>query len=138
MTMDIPLPVDCRSVAADLLSQPELLAPVFEDSKPVVQELPALLGRYTGERSTRDEARLLLVGALRLLGASDREIETQAGVTRRTIPLMLAALEQSGRITPLKERLATLTGDNAERAQLAAVVVIGLADAAPLGELVQQ
>ncbi len=110
---------DCRTVARELLAQPDLLAPVFSEEPESGQELIHAAGRYTGERSTKDEQRLLLVGALRLLGASDREIERQAGVTRRTIPLLLAELEKSGRITPLKERLSTLTGDNAERSQLA-------------------
>jgi hypothetical protein len=40
-------------------------------------------------------------------------------VTRRTIPVLLAELEKSGRITPLKQRLAMATGDNAERANIA-------------------
>ena len=122
MSTVIPMQ-DCRQLAAELLSQPDLLAPVFADDRESLPEnagaVSPLVGRYTGELSTRDESRLLLVGALHLLGASEREIERQCGVTRRTIPVLLAELERSGRITPLKERLAMVTGANAERAQLA-------------------
>ena len=110
---------DCQAIAAELLNQPELLGAVFEDKKllltPSEQERVATIKRYTGERSTADDQRLLMVGALRLLGATDREIERSCGVTRRTIPVLLAELERSGRVTPLKERLVRLVGDNSER-----------------------
>ena len=60
-----------------------------------------------------------MVGALRLLGATDRQIEAACHVTRRSIPVILADLEKTGRVTPLKDRLALLIGDNAERAAIA-------------------
>lgn len=109
-------------VAKELLEQPALFSEF--DGLPGLSPVPGgttAVARYTGERSTSSQydERNLKVGALRLLGASDREIEQACGVTRRTIPLILAALEKAGRITPLKERLAVLTGQNAERANIA-------------------
>jgi hypothetical protein len=113
---------DCRALAADLLTQPELLRGVFTDSQGQPtndqDERVEAVKRYTGSRSTLDEQRLLMVGALRLLGASDREIESACGCTRRTIPVLLAELERAGRVTPLKERLVQIVGDNAERSSL--------------------
>lgn len=110
---------ECKQLAGELLLQPELLRAVFSDSAPLetVEELQRAeaIKRYTGERSATDDSRLLMVGALRLLGASDREIERTCGVTRRTIPVLLQELERSGRVTPLKDRLIRLVGDNAER-----------------------
>ncbi len=110
--------VDCESVARDLMRQPELLAQVFDEpaAEPVAKA-PAVQ-RYTGARSTLDEQRNLKIGALRLLGASDREIARACGCTTRTIPVVLRDLEKAGRLTALKERLAMAVGDNAERTQL--------------------
>ncbi len=123
--------VDCESVARDLMSQPELLARVFDEPAAEPEPKAQTVQRYTGARSTLDEARNLKVGALRLLGASDREIARACGCTTRTIPIVLRDLEKAGRLTALKERLAMLTGDNAERAQLA---LRGLLDRAQDGE----
>lgn len=108
--------------ARELLEQPALFSEF--DGLPGLSPMPGptqAVARYTGERSTSSQydERNLKVGALRLLGASDREIEQACGVTRRTIPLILAHLEKTGRITPLKERLGVLTGENAERANIA-------------------
>ena len=75
--------------------------------------------RYTGDRVIQDEERCLMVGALRLLECSDRQIAKAVGCDVRSIPLMLRSAEKGGRIPALKERLAQLTGSNAERAQLA-------------------
>jgi hypothetical protein len=112
---------ECKAIADELLKQPELLAGVFLDSQPPLPDDQTIVGavkQYNGNRSTTDDDRLLMVGALRVLGASDREIERACGVTRRTIPVLLEALEKSGRVTPLKERLIKLVGDNAERSSL--------------------
>lgn len=110
-------PKTAMDVAQELVSQPALFLE-FDGVRGL--EVPAkALPEYNGKRSTLDERKLLYVGALRLLGASDRQIEEAAHVTRRTIPVLLAELEKSGRITPLKERLARATGDNAERANIA-------------------
>lgn len=75
--------------------------------------------RYTGDRVLMDQERCLMVGALRLLEFSDRQIAKAVGCDTRSIPLMLAAAEKSGRIPALKDRLTRLTGTNAERAQIA-------------------
>jgi hypothetical protein len=79
-----------------------------------------------------NDERLVLVGAMRLLGASDREIEEGCakrgfGLTRRSIPALLRALERSGRITPLRERLIHWTGDNAEASALVLSQLLGRA-----------
>lgn len=122
LTVSKVLGDDCRAIAADLLQQPELLGAVFLEKQQVLspseQERVDAVKRYTGARSTSDDKRVLMVGALRMLGASDREIERSCGVTRRSIPVILAELERSGRVTPLKERLVSLVGDNAERSGL--------------------
>ena len=103
-------------LARQMASQPALFSEF--DGIDGFSPPPQAIQRYTGARSTLDEQRLLKVGALRLLGASDREIEQACHVTRRTIPVVLAELEKSGRITPLKQRLAMLTGENAERCNI--------------------
>ena len=113
---------ECKALAGELLRQPELLRGVFLDTPKALTADEAqrveVVKQYTGERSTSNDERLLFVGALRLLGASDREIERTCGVTRRTIPLLLQELERTGRVTPLKDRLVKLVGDNAERSSL--------------------
>jgi hypothetical protein len=114
---------ECAAVARDLLRQPELLAGVFLDDEkqrllPDQERRLEVTKQYTGERSTSDEERMLFVGALRMLGASDREIERVCGCTRRTIPLLLEELERTGRVTPLKDRLTKMVGDNAERSAI--------------------
>lgn len=106
--------LDCETVARGLLEQPG-----FFDGIPA----PASVQCYTGARSALNDERLVLVGALRLLGASDREIERSCAargfpLTRRSIPVLLRSLEKSGRITPLKERLVQWTSDNAEASAL--------------------
>ena len=116
-----------NDVARELVAQPELLDGLLPEPKPrQVGESSAPIQRYTGERSTSEqyEERNLLVGALRLLGASDREIEHAChakgfSLTRRSIPVILQDLEKTRRITPLKERLAEIVGDNAEQSALA-------------------
>lgn len=113
---DIPRQT-AMDVAREMISQPALFSEF--DGMDGFTPPPQAVQRYTGERSTQDEQKMLKVGAMRLLGASDREIEQCCGVTRRTIPVLLAELEKSGRITPLKQRLAQATGDNAERANIA-------------------
>ena len=124
---------ECERVAGELLKQPDLLAGVFEESNgkilPESQQITGEAKKYTGERSTSDDQRLLMVGALRCLGASDREIERACGVTRRSIGVMMEALEKSGRVTPLKERLTRLVGVNAEQSSIVLRKLLDKADA---------
>lgn len=120
MNQDTPKDISRQTamdVAREMISEPHLFSEFdgIDGFSPPAQTVQ----RYTGERSTQDEQKMLKVGAMRLLGASDREIEQCCGVTRRTIPVLLAELEKRGRITPLKQRLAMATGDNAERANIA-------------------
>lgn len=77
------------------------------------------LERYTGSRVTQDAERCLMAGALRLLECSDRQIADALRCDVRSIPLMLRQAEKTGRIPALKDRLAQITGTNAERSQLA-------------------
>lgn len=121
--MESNLKRTANDVVQELLQQQELISELLPDARPR-SFLPAPAEpakRYTGARSTAadHDERNLLVCALRLLGASDRQIEEACPVTRRSIPLILAEYEKAGRVTPLKERLAILVGDNAERAGLA-------------------
>ena len=113
---------DCKAIAAELCSQPELMAGVFlendERLMPDEQAKVDKVKRFTGARSTSDEKRLLMVGALRLLGASDREIARACGVSRNSVPVLLRELERTGRVEPLKDRLVKAVGDNAERSSI--------------------
>lgn len=113
-----------QDVARELLRQPELISELLPEEKPrtfLAEPATQTVQRYTGARTTASEheERNLMIGALRLLGASDREIETACGITRRSIAPILADLEKTGRITPLKERLSKITGDLAEQSALA-------------------
>jgi hypothetical protein len=101
-------------VAREMLSQPALFLEF--DGMDGFTPPPNAVVRYTGER--QEEEMMLKVGAMRLLGASDRQIEQACHVTRRSILPILAMLEKTGRITPLKERLAQMCGDNAERSSI--------------------
>jgi hypothetical protein len=110
---------DCKAIANELLQQPELLSAVFlEKQDRLTPEQELQVKRFTGARSARDDQRLVMVGALRLLGASDREIARSCGVSRNSVPVLLQELERSGRVEPLKERLVKVVGDNAERSSL--------------------
>ena len=109
---------DCKALAHSLLLQPELLAGVFSDSKPALPESQQVIHaakEYTGERSTMDDQRLLMVGALHYLGATDRDIAKSCGCSRHSIPLIIEALEKSGRVAPLKERLLLAVSRLAEK-----------------------
>ena len=115
-----------QQVVQELLQQQELISELLPEERPrtFLADLPGsspAVKRYTGARSTQPEheERNLMVGALLLLGATDRQIEAACHVTRRSIPVILADLEKTGRVTPLKDRLALLIGDNAERAAIA-------------------
>lgn len=103
-----------QDVARELLSQPGLFLEF--DGVDGFTPPPQSVARYTSDR--QQEEVMLKVGAMRLLGASDRQIEKTCHITRRSIAPILAALEKTGRITPLKERLAMVCGDNAERASI--------------------
>lgn len=101
----------CFALAQELVRGPAL----FDDfGRPTEAVL-----RYTGVNVTQDSERCHVVGALRLLACSDREIARVVGCDVRSIPLMLQELERTGQIPAVKERVARLTGSNAERAQIA-------------------
>lgn len=113
------LHADASLIAESLVSQPALFD-IPTEASPAAHAVVAQRGRYTGERSTLDESKTLLVCALRALGCSDRKIAEAAGVARESIPLHLAAGEASGRIRPLKDRLTQWVGLLAEESTLAA------------------
>ena len=105
----------CAEIARELLSQPDF----FEFHRSDLPEQPIQRPdlsrpRYDGSRSG-DEAVNLRVGAMRLLGFSDRAIERECGVDRRTIPHRLAFLEKTARIPAVKDRVLVWTADAAER-----------------------
>jgi hypothetical protein len=123
--------IDCESIARDLMRQREFFE-FHRDELPEQSRLPVLAAaRYTGGRSD-DEQTNLRVGAMRLLGMSDRAIERECGVDRRTIPHRLAWLAQTGRIPAAKDRVATVTSDLAESSGL---VLRTLMDRAGGGEV---
>ena len=102
---------NCLELALELTKGPELFD---ARGKPT-----STAERYNGKRVANDDERSLMVGALRLLQCSDRQIASVVKCDVRSIPLMLRAAEKSGRIPALKERLSAMTGENAERAQIA-------------------
>ena len=106
------LTAETMELALELSSQPRL----FSDKG--VPE-PSLLKVLNGSRLERDEQRCLAACALRMLHRSDREIAATLHCDVRSIPLLLAAAEKSGRIPALKERLTLLAGANAETANIA-------------------
>lgn len=115
---------DCRTIAAELSQQPEFFS-LYRDELPgTSRDKPVLaLSRYNGIRSG-DEQVNLRVGAMRLLGLSDRAIERECGVDRRTIPHRLQWLEHRKLIPALKDRVAMRTGDLAERSALVLSVLL--------------
>jgi len=98
---------DCMELALELASQPALFS---EKGEPTGQ----LAERFTGARVELDDERCMAACALRLLGASDRELATALHCDVRSIPFLLASAERSGRIPALKERLTTQIGAAAE------------------------
>ncbi len=106
----------CQDVAAELLSQRDFFDFHRDDLKQDERELTA--PRYSGLRSN-DEETNLRVGAMRLLGFSDRAIERECGVDRRTIPHRLEWCVSAGRIPAQKDRLLRLVGESAEKSGMA-------------------
>jgi hypothetical protein len=110
--------INCKEIAAGLLAQREF----FDFHREHEDDLPESLAkrpdlsaaRYSGQRSD-DESINLRVGALRMLGMSDRAIERECGIDRRTIPHRLGWLERSGRIPAVKDRVLLHTANAAER-----------------------
>lgn len=127
------LHADAALIAESLVSQPALFD-IPTEASPAAHAVVAQRGRYTGERSTLDESKTLLVCALRALGCSDRKIAEAAGVARESIPLHLAAGEASGRIRPLKDRLTQWVGLLAEESTLAARDLVADVRAGKCGE----
>ena len=115
---------DCQSIAREMMSQPEFFS-LYRDELPETERTRPVLAaaRYTGQRSD-DEAINLRVGAMRMLGLSDRAIERECGVDRRTIPHRLAWLEKARRIPAVKDRVLMRTADLAERSALALSVLL--------------
>lgn len=103
---------ECMELALELSSAPRLFSKFGEPA-------PILWKKLTGQRLEMDEQRCLMASALRMLHRSDREIAATLRCDVRSIPLMLAAAEKSGRIPALKERLTVLAGANAESANIA-------------------
>ena len=101
----------CLELAIELTQGPRL----FDDFGKPTEEVE----RYTGRRVLQNTERCLMAGAFRLLEWSDRQISEALKCDVRSIPLMLREAEKTGRIPALKDRLAQITGTNAERAQIA-------------------
>lgn len=103
----------CMELAQELSAVPELFSSRNEPA-PFFAE-----PRYSGSRVTLDAQRCVMVGALKLLGCSDREIARVAKCDVRSIPLMVEELERSGQIPALKQRLEKSLGSNAEASGIA-------------------
>ena len=104
----------CEAAADALVSQPSLFS-IPAPSSPEILTVATRPREFTGAITTRDERLVLLVGALRELRVSDREIARRCGIARESIPALVRAAEASGQLRPLKERLVGLLGDLAEQ-----------------------
>jgi len=122
-----PVKTACEEAAMEMVLQPEFAA-FFRDLNDARPETaldgPPRRYVYTGNKSQVDDQTRLKIGALRLLGASDREIERQLHIDARSIPAQLRTLEATGQLPALKERLLHLVGDNAERSSLLLTVLL--------------
>lgn len=130
---------DVSVIAESLLTQPALFpSESTAGASPAALAIAKPRGSYTGERITQDEQRCLLVGALRALGLSDRRISEMAGVSRESIPSILAHLEACGQIQPLKERVTGWVGLLAEESAMASRDLVALIRAGDRSEGVTQ
>lgn len=108
-------------VAMQLVSQPDLFPAVPRDGgAPLLSPANAVRRVPSGKILAQDEERCLLVAALRELGLSDRKISTMTGVARESIGPILMRMERTGKVRPLKERLAGAIGLLAEESTQAA------------------
>jgi hypothetical protein len=104
----------CEAAADSLVSQPSLF-PAAAPSSPDIMAVSTRPREFSGAITTKNERLVLLVGALRELRVSDREIARKCGIARESIPALVRAAEQSGQLRPVKERLVGLLGDLAEQ-----------------------
>lgn len=110
----------CRAVADALATTATPLFPGWEcgDTPAPAPDAPAGYWLHTAARI--DEQRQLMVGALRLLGWSDRRIADQLKLSRNCIGPICRKLEKEGRLEPLRARLTQQVGEVLEQAVLGA------------------
>lgn len=111
-----PLAV-AESVSEAMTRQPDLFAggEAFSHSElELVRH--ARKGRYNGSVTTRNEARVALVVALRQQGCSLREIQRRTGMDTRLVVVVLREAEKSGAVPAIKEVLTRRLAETTERA----------------------
>jgi hypothetical protein len=111
-----PLAV-AESVSEAMVRQPDLFAggEAFSSSE-LEMVRHARKGRYNGAVTTRSEARVALVVALRQQGCSLREIQRRTGMDTRLVVVVLREAEKSGVVPALKEVLTRRMAETTERA----------------------
>jgi len=105
-----------ESVAGAVVAQPDLFgASAFSADEQSVLRV-ARFGEYTGRITTRDQARVATVVALRQQGASFREIERRTGMDPRLAHRVLEYAERAGLVPALKDVLTRKIGEVTELA----------------------
>ncbi len=125
----VQLPGDlhtCRAVANALATSATPFFPGFEGPEALREsagdESPEVF-RHTATRV--DEERQLLVGALRLLGWSDRRIAGELKLSRNCIAPICQRLEKEGLLEPIRARVAAQVAEVQEQAILSAREMMG-------------
>lgn len=113
--------IDHQSIelaVADLASQRDLFPAGEIDALtadvPLVEAARTVRRPVTGSRVTKDEARCLVIGAMKCQGASDRKIAAAMKCDPRSIPGIMDHLEASGIVPALKDRVARKVAHLAE------------------------
>lgn len=110
----------CRAVANAIATAATPFLPGLEGDD-TRQDVPDAPGGYWPHTAARiDEERQLVVGALRLLGWSDRRIADQLRLSRNCISPICQKLEKEGRLEPLRARLTQQVGEVIEQSVLVA------------------
>lgn len=105
-----------ESVSAAMVRQPDLFAGEAFSAADLEVVRHARKGRYNGAVTTRSEARVALVVALRQQGCSLREIGRRTGMDTRLVTVVLREAEKGGAVPALKEVLGRRLAETTERA----------------------
>ncbi len=109
-----PIPaLDFRALAEEVARQPDLFAAISGSVADQEIVRAARERRYHGGRVP--EARAAQIVALRVTGASLREIERQTGADHRTIKAVVRCAEEQGMVPALKEVVARRMLELAEK-----------------------
>jgi transposase len=103
------------SVAEAMTRQPELFGEAAFSELELETVRVARSGRYNGSITTRNEARVAVVVALRQQGCSLREIERRTGMDTRLVNVVMREAERAGVVPAIKEVLNRRIAETTER-----------------------